>query len=87
MKNLLDEPFDGSEDELKSLIRNFQDDQDEKKREVENVTFFFFLNEISRDKFLSFRLAGVKKASDEFDFQRVSFSFSSNRRKFHWNEN
>jgi len=37
LKNLLDEPFGGSEDELKSLIRNFQDDQDEKKREVENL--------------------------------------------------
>ena len=34
---LLDEPFQGPEDELKLLISNFQRDQDKKKRELQDV--------------------------------------------------
>jgi hypothetical protein len=40
---VIDDPFDGSEDELKLLISNFQRDQDKKKRELQDVnlqTFF-----------------------------------------------
>ncbi len=34
---MIDEPFQGSEDELKLLITNFQRDQDKKKRELQDV--------------------------------------------------
>jgi hypothetical protein len=34
---VIDEPFQGSENELKLLITNFQRDQDKKKRELEDV--------------------------------------------------
>lgn len=34
---VIEEPFQGSEDELKLLITNFQRDQDQKKRELQDV--------------------------------------------------
>ena len=36
----IDEPFQGSADELKLLISNFQRDQDKKKRELQDVRIF-----------------------------------------------
>lgn len=41
---IIEEPFQGSEDEIKLLISNFQRDQDKKKRELQDVRFFFCLN-------------------------------------------
>jgi hypothetical protein len=37
---MIEEPFQGSEDELKLLITNFQRDQDKKKRELQDVRAF-----------------------------------------------
>ena len=37
MKNVIDEPFNGSEEELKLLIVNFQRDQEKKKHELQDV--------------------------------------------------
>jgi hypothetical protein len=38
LKAVINEPFDGSENELKLLITNFQRDQDKKKRELQDVS-------------------------------------------------
>lgn len=38
---IVEEPFQGSEDEIKLLISNFQRDQDKKKRELQDVRCFF----------------------------------------------
>lgn len=40
LKNVIDDPFDGSEDELKLLITNFQRDQEKKKHELQDVSHF-----------------------------------------------
>ena len=37
LKSVIDEPFQGSEEELKLSISNFQRDQDQKKRELQDV--------------------------------------------------
>ena len=39
---MIEEPFQGSEDEIKLLIANFQRDQDKKKRELQDVKVFGF---------------------------------------------
>ncbi len=44
LNTVINEPFQGSENELKLLITNFQRDQDKKKRELEDVwTSFVFI--------------------------------------------
>ncbi len=43
LNGVINEPFQGSEDELKLLITNFQRDQDKKKRELQDVRIFNFL--------------------------------------------
>lgn len=40
LNTVIEEPFQGSEEELKLLISNFQRDQDKKKRELQDVRIF-----------------------------------------------
>lgn len=44
----IEEPFQGSVDELNLLIANFQRNQDKKKREVQDVSSFHWIFESSQ---------------------------------------
>jgi len=54
LNEVINEPFQGSEDELKLLIMNFQRDQDKKKRELQDVRIFNLLKFIETIVFFYF---------------------------------
>ncbi|CAF1452967.1 unnamed protein product [Rotaria sordida] len=77
---IIDEPFQGSEDELKLLISNFQRDQDKKKRELQDLEAKKLTTERQIKKLLDKRTSDTTRLGG-YEFEEKQYKTNLIRRQ------
>ncbi|CAF3607338.1 unnamed protein product [Rotaria sp. Silwood1] len=82
---IIDEPFQGSEDELKLLITNFQRDQDKKKRELQDLEAKKLTMERQIKKLIDKRTSETTRLG-AYEFEEKQYKTNINHRQQFINE-